>query len=58
LLESTIKHFPEQVTVSYTGKVSVKTGLELDDFTKEMISQSYQELKAEADQALALAEEE
>ena len=46
------------MTVSYTGEISVRTGLELDqdDFTKEMIDQSYKELKAEGDEALGLAE--
>ena len=44
--------------MDYTGKVSVRTGLELDDFAKEMIAESYRELKAEADQALQLAAEE
>ena len=42
--------------MSYTGEISVRTGLELDDFTKEMIDQSYKELKAEGDEALGLAE--
>ena len=46
------------MTVDYIGNVSVRTGLELDDFSKDMIAESYKELKAEADQALQLAAEE
>ena len=48
--------FSPQVTVSYTGKVSVNTELELDQYSEEMIATSYQELKAEAEEALALVE--
>ena len=44
------------MTVSYTGKVSVNTELELDQYSEEMIATSYQELKAEAEEALALVE--
>merc|ERR1712176_1483622 len=47
--------FSFPVKVSYTGEISVETGLELDGFTKDMIAQSYQELKTEADEALELA---